>query len=105
MEGLLDDFAKLTVLSTVATEATVQFDDAMDKLADDPHLKESLGLKDEELEQCEKTMRKIMDKAFDRKNDLKDEMLKSLKPSAAPETQKLKPSPEPDLKSFNSEAK
>ena len=77
MEGLLVDFEKLTVLGTVATEATLQFDDVMDKLADDPHLKEFLGLKNEELEQCEKTMRKIMDRAFDRKNDLKSQMLKS----------------------------
>ena len=77
MEGKLVDFEKLTELCTVATEATVQFDNVMDKLTDDPRLKESLGLKEEELEKREKTWRKIMDRAFDRKNDLKSQMLKS----------------------------
>ena len=72
----LSDFEKLTELSALATELTVQFDDVIEKL-EDSGLKETLRLKEEELQKCEKTLRKIMDRAFDQKNDLRGQILDS----------------------------
>ena len=78
MDQKLALLESVTFLSALATEATVVFDDVTDKIEDMPELQNRLRISDEELKLCEKTLRKIMDRNFDLRGALREEVLSAL---------------------------
>ena len=67
-------FEAATVLSTISLEATVVFDDLTDKLDETPGLRQRLGLTEEELQECETVLRKILNRSANLRNDLRREL-------------------------------
>ena len=78
MDKKLALLQSVTVLSSPATEATVLFDDATGKMEETAGLRDQLRISEEELKGCEGTLRKIMDRCFDLRGALRQEVLAAL---------------------------
>ena len=67
-------------VSAMALESVVLWDDIVEKFEDNPTLCTSLGVTLQELTDVAQTMRKLMDGAHDRKNDLQRTLEAALQP-------------------------
>ena len=80
----LNNFQEVVTLSSLAMDATVKWDDVTEKLEDNPGLVTVLEISQEELGQATRVLRKVMNKAHDRMNDLKRGLEQALRPTPAP---------------------
>ena len=78
MDKKLALLQSVAVLSLLATEATVLFDDVTDKMEETAGLRDQLRISEEEVKGCEGTLRKIMDRCFDLRGALRQEVLAAL---------------------------
>ena len=67
-------------VSAMALEAVVLWDDIVEKFEDNPTLCTSVGVTQQELTDVAPTMRRLMDGAHDRKNDLQRTLEAALQP-------------------------
>ena len=66
----LAEFKAMTILSALATEAVCLWDDIAEKLEDDPTLRATLGVTEQELADITGFIRRVQDGAHDHRNDL-----------------------------------
>ena len=65
-------------------DATIKWDDVVEKLEDNPAWLTVLDISQEELDVTSRLMRKMMDNAHDRRSDLKTVLQQAMRPTAAP---------------------
>ena len=85
--GSKDDvssFENAVVLSTLALEATVKWDDVTDHFSDHPEALTDLDFTQEELDQVSHVVRKVMDRAHSHKNNLKRVFSQAFAPTPTP---------------------
>ena len=76
----LQEFHRVIFVSAMALESVVLWDDIVEKFEDNPTLCTSVGVTQQELTDVALTMRKLMDGAHDRKNDLQRTLEAALQP-------------------------
>jgi hypothetical protein len=74
------EFHRVIFVSAMALESVVLWDDIVEKFEDNPTLCTSVGVTQQELTDVALTMRKLMDGAHDRKNDLQRTLEAALQP-------------------------
>ena len=80
----LNNFEDAVALSALVLDATIKWDDVVEKLEDNPDWLTVLDISQEELDQTSRLMRKLMDNAHDRKSDLKTVLKQAMLPTPAP---------------------
>ena len=78
----VSNFENAVVLSTLALEATVKWDDVTDHFSDHPEALTDLDFTQEELDQVSHVVRKVMDRAHSHKNNLKRVFFTSFRSNA-----------------------
>ena len=66
----LAEFKAMTILSALATEAVCLWDDIAEKLEEDPTLRATLGVTEQELADITGFIRRVQDGAHNHRNDL-----------------------------------